>query len=160
MDVKWVTRTGVTAWEISPSHLRYLPRRTLRHLGVSREAEPLCLLHEIEPFFQDTADAAGRLREVLREFGPAEACIHSTWLNRPEKCGAGAEKWLDQVGGNHWWYKDVSWRFRDSDLRVLAVSDTDSEMTSMYAWGRDARAVFDDMAAAWELLPKSAPSAE
>ena len=142
----------MTDWERA-SHM-YLPRRTLRHLGVTTDADPLLLSPDIEPFFEDTEDAARRLREVLRSFGFAEAYIHSTWLNRPERCGAKAEKWLDEVGGNEWWSKDVSWRFLDSDLRVLAVSDPDFQTTSLYAWGAQARRLLDEVGTAWELVPK------
>lgn len=159
VEVKRVSRAGVTEWESKPSH-KYLPRRTLRHLAVAANAELRFLSPDIEPFFQETGDAAQRLRDVLREFGVAEACIHSTWLNRPERCGVKAEKWLDAVGGNEWWSKDVSWRFSDSDLRVLAVSDPDFQTTSLYAWGGQSRKLLDQVAAAWESLPKVPASGE
>ncbi len=154
--MKRVFRSGVTAWESKPAH-KHLPRRTLRHLGVSRDDEPLCLAVEMEPFFADTALAAARLRDVLRGYGPAPACVHSTWLNRPESRGPRAEKWLDAVGGNEWWSKDVSWRFAASDLRVLAYSDPDFQMTTLYAWGQQARALLEGVALAWHEVPKTVP---
>lgn len=83
--------------------------------------------------------------------------MHSTWLNRAEKRGPRAETWLDGVGGNEWWSKDVSWRFAASDLRVLALSDPDFQRTTLYGWGRQALAVLDAVALAWERLPKTAP---
>jgi len=82
--------------------------------------------------------------------------VHSTWLNRAEKCGARAEKWLDEVGGNEWWSKDVTWRFSASDLRVLSLSDPDYRTTTLYVWGQQARAVLEGVAVAWERLPKTA----
>ncbi len=111
---------------------------------------------EMEPFFADTALAAARLRDVLRDHGAAEACIHSTWLNRVEKRGPRAEQWLEAVGGNAWWSKDVTWRFAASDLRVLAYSDPDVQVTTMYAWGQQALALLDGVALAWNQVPKAA----
>jgi hypothetical protein len=155
--VKRVEAGGVTGWYSEPAH-RHLPRRALRHLGVPSADEPFCLTVEMEPFFADTALAAARLRDVLRDHGAAEACIHSTWLNRVEKRGPRAERWLDAVGGHEWWPKDVTWRFSASDLRVLAYSDPDFETTTLYAWGQKGRAVLDNVALAWNEVPKTASS--
>lgn len=157
VEVKCIDGSGVSGWQVRPAH-EHLPRRTLRYLCVPIDHEPLCLAVEYEPFFADTAAAAAGLRHLLRDHGAATAAVHSTWLNRPERRGLRADEWCEAVGGHEWWSKDVSWRFADSDLRVLAYSDPDYLTITLYAWGQAARALLGAVAQAWQELPKVLPA--
>lgn len=69
-----------------------------------------------------------------------------------------APRSVDAAGGNEWWSRG---REFGGSLRqtfgVLAYSDTDFQMTTLYGWGQQARALLDGVALAWDEVPKAVP---